>query len=65
MTSKARAAFNLKFETEVDPNGELTADERARRAEHARLAYMKGLSLKAAKARRLAAVSSATEAGER
>ncbi|MGF2945831.1 hypothetical protein ACQV26_11935 [Mycobacterium sp. Lab-001] len=36
----------------VDPDGELTPEERARRAEHARKAHFKRLALKSAKARR-------------
>lgn len=39
-TAKARAAFLARFEHEVDPDGVLTPAERARRAEHARKAYM-------------------------
>ena len=44
-----------RFEREVDPNGELTPQERAKRAEHARKAYFTRLSLKSAQARRRAA----------
>ena len=51
-TAPARAAFLDRFEKAVDPTGELPPDERARRAEHARRAYMTGLALKSAKARR-------------
>jgi hypothetical protein len=41
-----------KFEREVDPDGVLPPDERARRAEHKRRAYFQRLALKSAKARR-------------
>lgn len=53
-TEAARAAFRLKFEKEVDPDGILSPDERARRAEHAYKAHMAALALKSAKARRKA-----------
>ncbi len=36
----------------VDPDGELPEAERAKRAEHARKAYMTGLALKSSQARR-------------
>jgi len=52
-TAKARAAFLARFEREVDPDGMLPPQERARRAEHARSAYFARLSLNAAKARRI------------
>lgn len=52
-TQPARDAFlNGKFEREVDPSGTLAPAERARRAEHARKAYMAGLALRSARARR-------------
>jgi hypothetical protein len=52
-TSKAgRAAFLARFEREVDPEGKLPPEERARRAEHARKAYFSRLALKSAKVRR-------------
>jgi len=60
-TEKARRAFLDRFEREVDPDGQLEPAERARRAEHARKAYMTGLALKrsrAARARRAAAEAS-------
>jgi hypothetical protein len=43
-----------KFEREVDPDGVLLPDERARRAEHARKAHFARLSLRSAKSRRRA-----------
>jgi hypothetical protein len=51
-TVNGRAAFLARFEHEVDPDGTLDPQERARRAEHARRSYMARLSLAAAKARR-------------
>lgn len=56
-TAPARAAFRERFEKEVDPEGELDPNERARRAEHALKAHMTGLALKSAKARRKAVAS--------
>ena len=52
-TRPAREAFLKRFEREVDPNNELPADERRRRAAHAKRAYMLQLS-KSAVARRKA-----------
>jgi hypothetical protein len=54
-TAPARKAANDRFETAVDPEGKLKPAERARRAASARKAYMAGLALKSAKARRLRA----------
>lgn len=56
-TAPARKAFLERFEREVDPEGKLDPDERARRAEHAKKAYFTRLALKAAKARRKAGQS--------
>jgi hypothetical protein len=39
-TRPAREAFLKRFEREVDPDGQLSPDERRRRAEHAKRAYM-------------------------
>ena len=39
-TRPAREAFLKRFEREVDPEGKLPPDERRRRAEHAKRAYM-------------------------
>lgn len=50
-TRPAREGFETRFETEVDPEGTLPEDERARRAAYARKAYFLELSAKAAKAR--------------
>ena len=52
ITAPARKAFLDRFEREVDPDGVLSADERFRRAGHARKAYMGRLALKSAQARR-------------
>ena len=51
-SANGRAAFLARFEREVDPDGHLDPQERARRAEQARRAYFARLSLAAAKARR-------------
>jgi hypothetical protein len=51
LTAPARAAFLARFERQVDPDGRLTVEERARRAEHAKQAYFAGLALKSARAR--------------
>jgi hypothetical protein len=50
-TAPARAAFLSRFEREVDPDGILDPQERARRAEHAKKAYFLKLALASAKAR--------------
>lgn len=52
-TEAARAAFNQRFEREVDPEGVLSPSERARRADHARKAYFTDLALRSSRARRL------------
>ncbi len=51
-TAPARRVFMDRFEREVDPEGVLPAEERLRRAEHARKAYFLRLALASAKARR-------------
>jgi hypothetical protein len=56
-TKPARAAFNRRFEVEVDPRGELDLAERARRAEFARQAYFQRLAIASAKARAKKAAS--------
>jgi hypothetical protein len=53
-TAPARAAFLDRFARQVDPDGTLTPEERARRAEHARKAYYQRLALKSALSRRKA-----------
>lgn len=51
-TAKAREAWHARFETQVDPDGVLTAEERAKRADFAYRAFMSEMSSKAAAARR-------------
>jgi hypothetical protein len=50
-TAPARAAFLSRFEREVDPEGVLDPEERARRADHAKKAYFLRLALASRKAR--------------
>ena len=52
LTKAARAAFESKFEREVDPDGVLPLEERLRRAEMARQAHYARLALASAEARR-------------
>ena len=52
VSKPGREAFLARFEREVDPDGTLPTDERARRAAHARKAYFTRLALKSAQARR-------------
>jgi hypothetical protein len=54
-TAPARAAMLARFETQVDPDGTLPPNERARRAEHARRAHFLRLALRSAQSRRKAA----------
>jgi hypothetical protein len=51
-TRNARAAFDERFEREVDPEGVLPPEERAKRAKNARKAYFAKLAFESAKARR-------------
>jgi hypothetical protein len=51
-TRAGTAAFLNRFELQVDPDGTLPVEERARRAAFARKGYMTLLALRAAKARR-------------
>lgn len=47
LTENARKASNVtRFEKMVDPNNELPEDERRRRVDQARSAYMRGLAYK-------------------
>ncbi len=48
-TGPATAGQLKRFEVEVDPDGLLTSEERARRAEFARKSYMTKLALRASK----------------
>jgi hypothetical protein len=54
-TAPARAAFDRRFEDEVDPGRILDPATRAQRAAAARRAYFARLALKSAQARRKAA----------
>lgn len=54
-TANARRTFLERFEREVDPDGTLPADERAKRVENAKAAYFRRLALKSAQKRRSAA----------
>lgn len=56
-TAAARAAFAANFFRQVDPEGALPPDERARRAELAKSAYYRALALKSARARRARAAA--------
>lgn len=51
-TRRGRAAFLARFEREVDPDGVLAPEERARRAEYARKAYFARLAYESARRRR-------------
>lgn len=51
-TAPARAAFDQRFERQVDPDGILPPVDRARRAAAARKAYFLKLALKSAQSRR-------------
>ncbi len=51
-TAAARTAFLDRFEREIDPDGLLSPEDRARMAQHARKAYFSKLALKSARARR-------------
>ena len=51
-TKAGTAAFLARFEKQVDPDGELPVEERARRARHALKSHMSVLALKASRARR-------------
>lgn len=50
-TAPARAAFLSGFEKQVDPDGTLAPEERARRAECARKAHFLKMALRSAQAR--------------
>ena len=50
-TAPARRVFLSRFEREVDPDGVLDPQERARRAEHAKKAYFLRLAAASSKAR--------------
>ena len=50
-TRPARETFLRRFEKEVDPDGALSPEERRRRAEHAKRAYMLRLAKRSAASR--------------
>jgi hypothetical protein len=52
LTGPARAGFLARFEREVDPEGRLPQEERARRAQHALQVHMLRLAVKSAQVRR-------------
>ncbi|HUQ63092.1 MAG TPA: hypothetical protein VM121_05020 [Acidimicrobiales bacterium] len=51
-TAAARSAFLARFERQVDPNNQLPAAERRRRADAARKAHFIKLALRSAEVRR-------------
>lgn len=51
-TRASREKFLQRFEREVEPDGKLPPDERRRRAEHAKRAYMLRLAKRAVTARK-------------
>lgn len=51
-TAPGTAAFMARFERQVDPNGEMDPQTRAKAAENARRAYFLGLAAKSARVRR-------------
>lgn len=65
-TAAGRAAFELRFLREVDPENRLDPAERLKRAENLRKAYFAKLALKSAVARRkrAAAAKPVAEGGE-
>lgn len=54
-TAAGRRVFLDRFEREVDPEGLLAPEERQKRAQAAKSAYFSRLSLKAVRARKVAA----------
>jgi hypothetical protein len=58
-TRPAREKFLQRFEQEVDSDGKLPPDERRRRAEHAKRAYMLRLAKRAVSTRKAAAAHTA------
>lgn len=63
-TAPARQAALERFERQVDPDGVLPPDERARRAEHARKAFFLRLAAKSAATRRANAARKASARAE-
>lgn len=56
-TGAGTRAFLARFEAQVDPDGELSPEDRRIRAAHARTAYMLALAERSARARRRASSS--------
>lgn len=54
ITAPARSSFLARFEREVDPDGVLAPQERAKRAQRALRAHMQRLALRSAQSRRKA-----------
>ncbi|MBE1531149.1 hypothetical protein [Actinomadura algeriensis] len=63
-TAPGRAAFEARFEKQVDPDGVLSPDERARRAAAARKAHFKRMAANSAKSRAKAAALRAETSGD-
>jgi hypothetical protein len=57
-TANARQALLDKFEHQADPEGRLSPEERAKRAERLRRAYFKELAAKSAASRRAKSLKS-------
>lgn len=51
-TAPAREGLLIKFEKQVDPNGELTPEARRKMAENARNAHLKRMAYRASTSRR-------------
>ena len=63
-TAAARKAALDRFERQVDPDGVLPAEERIRRAAHARQAHFIRMALRSAQARRARRAISLPRTGE-
>ncbi len=64
-TAPSRRALMNRFERQVDPDGVLSPEERARRAGHAGKAYFTRLALRSARARRKTAGKNRSSDDER
>lgn len=53
MTAAARKAFADRWEQKVNPDGHLSPEERARRADHAKAAHFQRMALKSLQSRRV------------
>jgi hypothetical protein len=62
-TAPARAGLRARFEREVDPDGTMQPDERARRVDGLARAHMAKMTLRASQARRLKATGRVRSAG--